>query len=398
MRLKLTMQKNKLFFSSKNLKVALIVTTGRSGSDYLNCCLDGLNGLMSFCGKFNYHQFFLQKNSKINKLILINKFLKKYGSLFSYNKIENINTKINIKKFKSNFLKITSNSKIDRKEFLINLYVAYHLTLNKNFRNIKYLIHHSHGINETINVLQDFPNSKLLITIRQPLANLKSGINNWFSYDKRRISVAHTFTYIYRIRQDLKYLITLKNKKLFVKLEEANLLKVKKNICKFLSIKLQKNIYKATLAGKVWHGDRLSRVKSKKGEYLSSTNNNKWENYFSKKEITLLSFIYNDYQKFGYKLKNLKFFEKIKCFVTIFSLFSFEKKAFQNNNLLKSLVNVKVWRNKKEITKKIKLEKLETSSDFKEEKKNIKYLIFRIIYFILIFLKLDYLLKNKHLS
>ncbi len=35
-------------------------------------------------------------------------------------------------------------------------------------------------------------------------------------------------------------------------------------------------------------------------------------------------------------------------------------------------VIVKVWRNKKEITKKIKLGRLETSSDFKEEKKDIK--------------------------
>jgi len=35
-------------------------------------------------------------------------------------------------------------------------------------------------------------------------------------------------------------------------------------------------------------------------------------------------------------------------------------------------VNVKVWRNKKEITKKIKLGRLETSSDFKEEKKETK--------------------------
>ena len=35
-------------------------------------------------------------------------------------------------------------------------------------------------------------------------------------------------------------------------------------------------------------------------------------------------------------------------------------------------VNVKVWRNKKEITKKIKLGRLETSGDFKEEKKELK--------------------------
>jgi serine protease Do len=35
-------------------------------------------------------------------------------------------------------------------------------------------------------------------------------------------------------------------------------------------------------------------------------------------------------------------------------------------------VNVKIWRNKKEINKKIKLGRLETSSDFKEEKKETK--------------------------
>ena len=34
-------------------------------------------------------------------------------------------------------------------------------------------------------------------------------------------------------------------------------------------------------------------------------------------------------------------------------------------------VDVKVWRNKKEITKKIKLGRLETSEDFKEEKKEV---------------------------
>ena len=34
-------------------------------------------------------------------------------------------------------------------------------------------------------------------------------------------------------------------------------------------------------------------------------------------------------------------------------------------------VNVKVWRNKKEITKKIKLGRLETSEDFKEEEKKV---------------------------
>ena len=33
------MHKIKKIFNSKNLKVALIATTGQTGSDYLNCCL-----------------------------------------------------------------------------------------------------------------------------------------------------------------------------------------------------------------------------------------------------------------------------------------------------------------------------------------------------------------------
>jgi len=354
-------------YNKKNLKIALIVTTGRTGSDYLNCCLDNLEGIMTFCGKFDYHQFFENKYHKVNKKILINKFIKKYKNLFSYNKVEDINTKVNLKKFKNNFIKFSVNSEIDRKDFLIALYKAYHFTLGRNFHNIKFLVHHSHGIGETNKVLEDFPNSKLFVTIRNPLANLKSGLINWFRYDKKKISMHHVFTYIYRIRQDIQYLLKRKNKKIFIKLEEANLLKIKKKICKFLNIKLQKNIYKATLAGRIWKGDRLSIDRSKKGEYIKKVSNNDWKNYFSPREILLLSLIYKDYKKFGYKLYNLNFSEKVKCYLTVFNFFSFEKYVFKHNS---------------------------SASNFS----NIKYFIYRILYFLLIFLKLDFIIKNKHLS
>ena len=40
------------------MKIALIITTGRTGSDFLQHCLDGVNGLIVFSDKFDYHQFF----------------------------------------------------------------------------------------------------------------------------------------------------------------------------------------------------------------------------------------------------------------------------------------------------------------------------------------------------
>ena len=85
------------------MKITLIVTTGRTGSDYLQRCLDGLNGLIVFTDKFNYHQFFKNNNQKINSEILLKRFLKKYSYLFKEIKIENIKIKFSIKKFKKYF-------------------------------------------------------------------------------------------------------------------------------------------------------------------------------------------------------------------------------------------------------------------------------------------------------
>ena len=41
--------------------------------------------------------------------------------------------------------------------------------------------------------------------------------------------------------------------------------------------------------------------------------------------LLLFSLIYKDYKKFGYKLYGLKFSDKVKCYLSIFNLFSFEK-------------------------------------------------------------------------
>ena len=105
------------------------------------------------------------------------------------------------------------------------------------------------------------------------------------------------FTYIYRIRQDLKFLIKLKNKKMFIKIEDANLVKIKKKICNFLRIKYQKKIFKATTLGKSWVGDKLSRRLAKRGQYLKPEGKKEYVKFYIKKETKLLSFIYKDYKK-----------------------------------------------------------------------------------------------------
>ena len=56
------------------MKIALIITTGRTGSDFLQHCLDGVNGLIVFSDKFDYHQFFENKSQLKDPKILIKQF------------------------------------------------------------------------------------------------------------------------------------------------------------------------------------------------------------------------------------------------------------------------------------------------------------------------------------
>ena len=99
----------------------------------------------------------------------------------------------------------------------------------KVIKSKKYYTSFSRSKN-TIQTLRDFPNAKILITVRHPLMNLKSGLYNWFRYKRSIISTKRVFFYVYRIRQDLKYLNSLKNRKFFIKLEEANNKAVKKTM------------------------------------------------------------------------------------------------------------------------------------------------------------------------
>ena len=315
----------------------LIMTTGRTGSDYLQACLDNVNGVMTFSGKFSYHNLFNGSEEKKNKSQLIEKFIKENEKIFTYDYIEDIDTGVNTAKLKEVFLNLNSEVKIDRRQFVIDLYKAYHLTVGRNINDVKVLVHHAHNVENTKVFLRDFPESKMLVTIRDPRANLKSGLENWFKFDINRIHMMHIYIYLKRIKEDLLFAVRKKNLKLFVKLEEANNKDTKKKICDFLGIKFDEKIMIATLNSKVWNGDKISQFRSKNGEYIEKVKNNNWSRYFTIREIQFLNILYKDYIKFDYKLDSVHLKDKIILFFLLLKPFSFEKDSFQKNN--KKLLN-----------------------------------------------------------
>ena len=85
----------------KKINFSAILTTGRTGSDYLHACLDNVPGVVTFSGSFFYYEFIGSLEKKIenyNPESLLNIFIKKNEHLFYTDKIEKKTINLNLKK------------------------------------------------------------------------------------------------------------------------------------------------------------------------------------------------------------------------------------------------------------------------------------------------------------
>ena len=140
------------------------------------------------------------------------------------------NKKINIDKlkFKKKFLRNVQKISLNEKNFIYNIFVAFEESTRNDLNNIKSIVNHSHSLEETKYFLKLFPKAKLIITIRDPLENLRSGIINWKKFTNDNLNKSHYYFYTYRILRDLKFSQKIKNKKLYLKLENSFRLSEKK--------------------------------------------------------------------------------------------------------------------------------------------------------------------------
>jgi hypothetical protein len=167
----------------KTIKFAAIVTTGRTGSDYLNSCLHGMNSIITLNSCiFFFRKFYLENKKNVKKNItkdLLNDFCKIYAQqLFNQDQMENKILNLDIQKFKNIFNKIYTKKNISIKSFFIVIHFTYHSLLNGKIFDKNLIIYHAHNLGELNEFLKFFPESLLLITIRDPRDNLKSSIVN----------------------------------------------------------------------------------------------------------------------------------------------------------------------------------------------------------------------------
>lgn len=323
------------------MDLAVLVSGGRTGSDFFQSLLDGHDEILTFPGIFYFDKFLNNlNNKKINPGAL---FIEMYAEYFdsrlnSFERHDQLGDNkdqfylVDKDKFIKKFNEISKKGNINNYNILLNLHLAYAYGKGEDVSKKKLIflhIHHWHRLKS----LKDIK-FVLFYTLRDPLVNLSSAFKNWTSYNNSKsFSFRQLFFYYDRIRNGINYCQKFEKKDFYIiKLEDIHLKSeiILKNFCKLFNLKLSDNLYISSYHNKKWWGDTLSK------RYLNGIN----KNYNSKIDESLffdfdlqylkskMSMIYYDYYYLDYRAKNFFIYRPLKMELILLI------KAIKNFNML----------------------------------------------------------------
>ena len=306
------------------MKILLLVTGGRGGSDFFQGLLDGHSQILQFPGILTIDRNFdemlnLQDPNEISK-----KFINTFPHFFNskLNKIErhahlgkkrNKSYKISKIKFILNFSNLfKKNKKFSREDILKNLHIAYSLTKKEKKCKKKIIFIHTHLVDYTKKFLKivNTNNITIIHTMRNPLSAINSPVKNWLNYQNGK----NFFPKNLYFQLDLAFkgvadLSSLKKKIFIVQLEKLHWehKKVIRDFCKIFKIKYEKCLEKPTYFNLQWWGDEVSN------RWVSGVNRNFKisidMNLFFIRDISFFENLVEDiikYYKYNFILKNKK--------------------------------------------------------------------------------------------
>jgi len=296
------------------MKFILLLTNGRSGSDFFHSLIDNHNEVASLPGSLDLKRL-KEKYFEIKTLeSFLSFFIKDNNYLFSSKKnIAENHHKLGInrnqhfivdkEKFLKKFLNINKSN--DNFEIIVkNLHLAYYLiSTNKKINKIKNIFIHVHHMNRIIE-FNKFP-SVIFYTYRHPISILNSGIQAFFrNKSGNKLTPKSLYFYLSRIINEPFFIKT--NLKIYlIKLESLHLdsVNVLQKISNILDIKFRNTLLQSTFMGKEWWGDSLSVSKKKTFNKNLKINFMK-DNFYGKDFYFLQRILNQEMKKLNYKKIN----------------------------------------------------------------------------------------------
>ena len=314
-----------IFNHLSSLPVCTILTTGRTGSDFLQSLLDSHPQVLTFNGHIQIHLFWRQSicvasnNFDLNDVLdeFIRKHIEKFKSKYDYTERKdqmgvNYDESIDIDttKFKRHCIDLIDRDEINSRNFLIAVYGAYSLCLDQSLREKTILVHHLHKHDELPHFLSDFPESKIISMTRDPRSNYLSGFLNWKKFNPNLMDAKHHLFYLGRIFNDSTVLSVLGNEYIVIRIEDLGDEFVLKKLCNWLEIVYHPSLKVSSFGGIVWNADRLTRHRRTGTGFCKDLLNNEWETILTKTDRYLFNFLLNKRLKhYGYPYNETNTFD-----------------------------------------------------------------------------------------
>jgi len=332
-----------------------IVTTGRTGTDFLQSLFDSHPQVLTFNSVLLYHNFW--NNSvcvnagrfDLSDFIdeFIGKHIERLKSRYDISERkdqlgENYNQSVDIdlNRFKSEVINLLKGQEVNSKNSMLAIYAAYSICLGQDIEKKTILLHHTHHFKELESYLKDFSDSKIICMTRDPRANFVSGIENWRRFRPSTDYECHLHFYIKRILEDATVLKKYNNEYIAIRIEDMGNERTTRRLCEWLNIPYNDCLKESTWGGMRWHGDRISAKKNKDKGWSKDMIRNDWEERLSSKDKYILNFLMiNRLKHYGYNYKKVGILDFIILPFLILTPLTYEQRFFSFSYIRDSIRN-----------------------------------------------------------
>lgn len=298
---------------AKDLPWCVLVTTGRTGTDFFHSLLDSHPEVFVFNGALYFHTFWQDSPCVVpGKEPVLEDILAHFVGLHidtlksrydlserkdQLGEARNQSIDIDLDEFKQHAKGLLDGQPITSKTMITAIYVAYELCLKRDVSRKKLFLHHVHHVRKVDDFMADFPDSKIICMTRDPRALYVSGVENWRRYNPQADNPAYPLYVLWRAVDEITGLRSYNDGRLrTLKLEDLAHEKTLHSVCDWLGISFDPCLKESTWGGMRWWGDKVSEKEIPETEHgfskkISTSN---WEQRLDALDKARLNYLLAD--------------------------------------------------------------------------------------------------------
>jgi hypothetical protein len=351
-------QYNEWMSHLSSLPVVALITTGRTGSDFLQSLLDSHPQVATFNGHFAIYTEFFENSVTISYKKprvcdvadeFIGKYIYKLVSRYDIQEAKDelgINSDqsftIDTAEFKKHMIFLMKDYAINSRNILLSIYGAYSLCIGQDILKLRTIMHHPHLDFEFDKFHKDFPGTRIIFTSRDPRANFCSHVEHFKKYYSSHNNQRHLYNCLKMALEDSEIADSYKLEYTATRLEDLPRKDVMQKLAEWFNIKYSDSMLRSTWVGLDWHGDRISNKVFSSTGWSKDRVSNGWEEKLGVTDKYILNYILNSRLKhYLYPVKNVGIIDSFIVFFLIVFPLKYERNFAKYSYIKDRIVNGK---------------------------------------------------------